>query len=120
MSDEVVVQDSRVNIELHLVDGHGRDLHSRGLISAEREQNASVWRLAPTSQSMTRLNALATEESVLLSVRQMVSSVSSVTSTTGSRGADIGSWSRRPSGSRKKRGEVNGRHLEAAPLTFTD
>jgi len=41
---------------------------------------------------MTRLNALATEESVLLSVRQMVSSVSSVTSTTGSRGADIGSW----------------------------
>ena len=35
MSDEVVVQDGRVNIELHLVDGHGRDLHSRGVISAE-------------------------------------------------------------------------------------
>ena len=40
---------------------------------------------------MTRLMALATEESVLLSVKLMWSSVSSVTSTTGSRGADIGS-----------------------------
>ena len=35
--------------------------------------------------------ALATEESVLLSVKLMWSSVSSVTSTTGSRGAAIGS-----------------------------
>ena len=40
---------------------------------------------------MTRLIALATEESVLLSVKLMWSSVSSVTSTTGSRGAAIGS-----------------------------
>ena len=40
---------------------------------------------------MTRLMALATEESVLLSVKLMWSSVSSVTSTTGSRGAAIGS-----------------------------
>ena len=39
---------------------------------------------------MTRLIALATEESVLLSVKLMWSSVSSVTSTTGSRGAAIG------------------------------
>ena len=46
--------------------------------------------MAATSQSMTRLIALATEESVLLSVKLMWSSVSSVTSTTGRRGADIG------------------------------
>ena len=35
MSDEVIVQDGRVDVELHLVDGHGRHLHSRGVISAE-------------------------------------------------------------------------------------
>ena len=33
--EEIVVQDGRVDVELHLVDGHGRHLHSRGVISAE-------------------------------------------------------------------------------------
>ena len=49
---------------------------------------------------MTRLMALATEESVLLSVKLMWSSVSSVTSTTGSRGAAIGAPRREVSGER--------------------